>query len=90
VSTRQHIGFASSHMNIGFLRFLRKNGSSELSLFLYKLVVTLDLPVQMVGKTLQFGWRRLLGHRDKATKSRLALRGISHFVRHGLGAFWRI
>ncbi len=90
VSTRQHIGFASSHMNIGFLRFLRKNGNSEAALLLYKLVVTLDLPVQIIAKAIQFGWRMLLGHGDKAAKTKLALRGMTHFLRHGLTAFWRI
>jgi N-acetylglucosaminyl-diphospho-decaprenol L-rhamnosyltransferase len=89
VSTRQHIGFASSHMNIGFLRFLRKNGSNETALNVYKLVVTLDLPVQIIAKSIQYGWRTLLGHGDKAAKTKLALRGLTHFLMHGLGAFWR-
>ena len=90
VSTRQHIGFASSHMNIGFLRFLRKNGSGKFALLLYKFVVTLDLPVQILAKALQFAWRKLLGHNDKAAKTGLALRGMTHFLRHGMKAFWRI
>jgi GT2 family glycosyltransferase len=89
ISTRQHIGFASSHMNIGFLRFLRKNGSSEFALFFYKLVVTLDLPVQIVAKCAQYGLRRLLGQSTKAAKTKLALRGLAHFLRHGMAAFWR-
>ena len=89
VSTRQHIGFASSHMNIGFLRFLRKNGSGTLALFFYKLVVTLDLPIQIAAKAAQYGLRRLLGQPAKAAKTRLALRGLTHFLRHGMAAFWR-
>ena len=89
VSTRQHIGFASSHMNIGFLRFLRKNGSGRLSLLFYKLVVTLDLPVQIAAKAAQYGLRRLLGQPAKAAKTRLALRGLSHFLLHGMATFWR-
>lgn len=89
VSTRQHIGFASSHMNIGFLRFLRKNGSSRLGLILYKLVVTLDLPFQIAAKWAQYGLRRLLRQQSKAAKTRLALKGLTHFMRQGMGDFWR-
>src|SRR4029077_11996279 len=76
VSTRQHIGFASSHMNIGFLRFLRKNGSGRLALVFYKLVVTLDLPIQIAAKWAQYWLRRGLGQPSKAAKTRLALKGL--------------
>jgi GT2 family glycosyltransferase len=89
ISTRQHIGFASSHMNIGFLRFLRKNGSSRIALMLYKFVVTVDLPVQIVAKCAQYGLRRFLRQNTKAAKTRLALRGLTHFLRHGMATFWR-
>jgi GT2 family glycosyltransferase len=89
VSTRQHIGFAASHMAVGFLRYLRKSGYPGPLLFFYKLVVTLDAPVQVLGKLLQYGWRRLRGQRTKAEKSRLALRGAAYFLGKGLGEFWR-
>jgi GT2 family glycosyltransferase len=88
VSTRQHIGYASSQMMIGFARYLRKTGCSRLALGLYKLVVTLDAPVQIVGKGLQYLWRRLRGRKD-AEKSRLALHGFAHFLLKGLVPFWR-
>jgi GT2 family glycosyltransferase len=89
VSTRQHIGFASAHMAIGFLRYLRKAGHSPAALLFYKLVVTLDAPLQVIGKTLQFLWRRGRGDREKAAKSRAALRGVVHFIARGLLPFWR-
>ncbi len=88
VSTRQHIGFASTQMMIGFARYLRKTGCSRPALALYKLVVTLDAPVQIVGKGLQYLWRRLRGHKD-AAKSLLAVRGFTHFLLKGLVPFWR-
>ena len=59
VSTRQHIGYASSQMTIGFARYLRKLGCSSLALAFYKLVVTLDAPLLWLSKGLQFLWRRL-------------------------------
>jgi N-acetylglucosaminyl-diphospho-decaprenol L-rhamnosyltransferase len=89
VSTRQHIGFASSNMNIGFLRFLRKNGSNRLALLAYKCVVTLDLPVQIAAKAFQLCWRRLTRQDARADQTMLALRGLFHFLRHGLPTFWR-
>jgi GT2 family glycosyltransferase len=89
VSTRQHIGFAFSHMTIGFLRYLRSSGSSPAALALYKTLVTLDAPVKIVGKALEYLWRRLLGRQAKAFKTRTALQGHLHFLLHGLVPFWR-
>jgi GT2 family glycosyltransferase len=89
VSTRQHIGFASTNMAIGFARYLRKSGCSRAGLLFYKLMVTLDAPVQLADKALQFLWRRLRGRRDKAEKSLLVLRGLGHFLVKGLVPFWR-
>jgi GT2 family glycosyltransferase len=89
VSTRQHIGFASTNMAVGFARYLRKCGYSEAALLLYKALVTLDAPVQLLGKGLEYLCRRLRGRREKAEKSYLAFRAALHFVTRGLAAFWR-
>jgi GT2 family glycosyltransferase len=89
VSTRQHIGYASSNMAIGFLRFLRKSGYRWPALLTYKLVVTLDAPLQFVGKGLQYLWRRLRGRHQKAEKSWLALKGLGYFLTKGLLPFWK-
>jgi GT2 family glycosyltransferase len=89
VSTRQHIGYVSSHMTVGFASYLRKSGCSSAGLFLYKLFVTLDAPVQFVGKALQYLWRRARGRKEKAYKSLLAMKGFGHFLRSGLVEFWR-
>ena len=89
VSTRQHIGYASSNMAIGFLRYLRKSGYSPSVLLLYKVVVTVDAPLQVIGKGLQYLWRRLRGQHSKAEKSLLAMRGQAHFLLRGLVPFWQ-
>jgi len=89
VSTRQHIGFASTHMAVGFARYLRKSGCSAAGLLAYKAVVSLDAPVQFLAKGAEYVWRRLRGRRGKAAKTLLALRGLGHFLVHGLGPFWR-
>jgi GT2 family glycosyltransferase len=89
VSTRQHIGYVSENMAIGFVRYLRKCGYSRSAVFTYKLVVTLDAPVQWLCKGLQYLWRRLKGPRDKAKKSLLACHGAGHFLTRGLTSFWK-
>jgi hypothetical protein len=89
VSTRQHIGYASANMAAGLAHYLRKTGCPPWALVAYKAVVSLDAPVQLVAKGLQFLWRRARGQRSKAAKSLLALRGLWHFLAHGLVPFWR-
>ncbi len=89
VSTRQHIGFASTQMAVGFARYLRKSGCTPAGMLLYKLLVTLDAPVQLAGKGAQYLWRRLRGRREKADKTLLSLRGVAHFLVRGLAPFWR-
>lgn len=89
VSTRQHIGFASSNMAVGFLQFLRKSGCSRGRLILYKAIVTIDAPVQCLEKGVQYIWRRLRHRPEKAAKSLLAFQGSCHFLRSGLAAFWK-
>jgi GT2 family glycosyltransferase len=89
VSTRQQIGYASSNIAIGFLRYLHKRGYPRWTLLLYKLLITLDAPVHLVLKAIQFFWRCLQGRREKAQKSLLALRGYWHFIAEGLVPFWK-
>jgi GT2 family glycosyltransferase len=88
MSTRQHIGFAFTNMAVGFVRYLRRSGCSPEQLFAYKFAVTLDAPIQFVGKGLQYLWRRLRGKHEKAQKSLLAMRGFGHFLATGLMDLW--
>jgi GT2 family glycosyltransferase len=89
VSTRQHIGYASAQMTAGFARYLRRTGCSPSALAVYKTIIILDAPVQMTAKWLQYWWRRRHGRSADAEKSLLAMQGLWHFLRHGLGAFLR-
>ena len=75
---------------IGYVRYLRKSGVSRAKLTGYKLVVTLDTPLQLLGKSVQYAWRRLIGvEKRKSEKSRTAVRGGWRFLTHELGRFWR-
>ncbi len=89
VSTRLHIGYVFSNMTVGFLHYLRKSGYSWPALLTYKMVVTLDAPVQWTGKAVQYLWRRAQGRQAKADKSLLAMRGLGHFLVKGLIPFWK-
>jgi GT2 family glycosyltransferase len=89
VSTKRHVGFASTQIAIGFARYFRKTGASRLSLFGYKLAVTLDAPVRLVTRSVQYAWRRFRGRRRRAEKCLREIRGAAAFLGRGLLAFWR-
>jgi GT2 family glycosyltransferase len=89
VSTRQHIGYASAHMAVGFARYLRKTGCTGWSLLAYKTLVSLDAPLQLVLKGVQYLYRRARRQQTKADKTLLALRGLASFLGRGLVTFWR-
>jgi len=87
-STRRHAGSASSAIAFGFARYLRHSGVSRWGLLAYKAVVTIDAPLQLVIRGLEYGIRRLLGRREKAEKSWLAVRSAWHLLTRGLIRFW--
>jgi N-acetylglucosaminyl-diphospho-decaprenol L-rhamnosyltransferase len=88
-STRQHIAFASPKIAIGFVKYLRKSGTSRLGILVYKLAITLDTPLQIIIKTAQYAWRRLRGKQEGAAKSWNGLQGLVAFLTRGLVGFWR-
>jgi GT2 family glycosyltransferase len=88
-STRQHIGFASLHIAIGTVQYLRKAGAGALAIWVYKLTQTLDAPLQLLLKGSQYLLRRVCGRRKKAEQSLNVVRGLVHFLMRGLVAFWR-
>ncbi len=90
VSSRQNVTFAAPNLMIGYVRYFRKSGASRLGLFGYKLMFTLDAPLQLVGKSLQYLWRWATNaDRDKAEKSREAVRGGWRFLTRDVARFWR-
>jgi N-acetylglucosaminyl-diphospho-decaprenol L-rhamnosyltransferase len=89
VSSRANIGFASPNVAVGYVRYFRKAGASRAALATYKVLVTLDAPVQMAGKLVQGAVRWATGRPEKARKSWLAARGVWHFMRRELVRFWK-
>ena len=89
VASRANVGFSQPNVAVGYVHYFRKAGVGRGPLLVYKLLVTLDTPVQLAAKTVQGCWRKLLGRPDKAAKSWLAARGVWGFMRGELGQFWR-
>lgn len=89
VSSRLNIGFSTESVAVGFVKYLRKTGTSTAGLWLYKTVVILDAPLQMLAAAIQGTVRRLRGQNSKARGSFLAARGAWHFIRYSLVRFFR-
>ena len=89
VSSRANVAFSAPNVAVGYVHYFRKAGAGRASLLLYKLLVTVDTPVQIVAKVAQAAVRAARGRPDKAAKSWLAARGLWHFLSGELGRFWR-
>jgi GT2 family glycosyltransferase len=87
-STRQHVDFSAPQIACGFVRCLRKTGTSALALWAYKIIVTCDTPIQLLAKGLQYSWRRAASRGIQAEKSRIAFLGAWYFLVRGLRQFW--
>ena len=89
VSGRANIRFSAPNVAIGYVRYFRKAGASRLALFAYKVLVTLDAPVQIGLKLFEAACRYATLRPTKAKKSLLAVRGLWAFLRHELVRFWK-
>lgn len=89
VSSRRHAGYAHTHTLIGLARSLRRTGTRAAALWAYKAAFTLDLPLRAGLVAARWAWAKLRGREATARRAGLDLAGMAHFVRRGLGAFWR-
>ncbi|MGL4419398.1 MAG: glycosyltransferase, partial [Gemmataceae bacterium] len=88
VASRANAGFVAPNVAVGYVRYFRKAGASRSALLTYKLLVTLDAPVQLVTKWIQGLYRTAIGAPERATKSWESARGLWSFLRHELPRFW--
>ena len=88
VSSRANVGFAAPNVAIGYVRYFRKAGERRFALFLYKLLVTIDTPLQLMGKLAEGAARKLRGQHFKAAKSWNSAEGLWRFMRTDLFRFW--
>jgi GT2 family glycosyltransferase len=89
VSSRLNIGFSTESVATGYIQYLRKVGTPRRQIAFYKIAVSLDAPLQLLGKILEYSCRRVAGRPDKARKSLLAAQGLWYFVRHSYLKFWK-
>lgn len=89
VSSRANVSFSAPNVAIGYVHYFRKSGVGRSALIVYKSLVTVDTPVQILAKLVQAGTRLATGRRSKAKKSWLAARGLWHFLRNDLVRFWK-
>jgi hypothetical protein len=89
VSSRANVRFVAPNVATGYVQFFRKTGVGARPLFWYKLAVTLDAPVQLIGKLLEAAARWSIGRRQNAQRSWAAVRGVWAFLRQELVRFWR-
>ena len=89
-SSRLHPGYAHTNTVVGITRFLRRSGTPRAALLAYKLTLTLDAPLQWLGHAARYASQRLRGQRRSAARTLLGLRGLGHFLRHGLFSLWRV
>jgi GT2 family glycosyltransferase len=89
VSSRANVGFVAPSVATGYVQFFRKSGVGRWPLFCYKLAVTCDAPVQLIGKAIEAIARRATGQRKNAAQSWAAARGLWSFLSSELVRFWR-
>lgn len=89
VSSKANYGFVAGNVTVGYVQYLRKAGERRWRIMLYKLLVTLDAPIQLVQQFIQLGTRYLRGRKGDAVKSREGTAGYWHFLTRDLVRFWR-
>ena len=88
-SSRSNVNFVAPNVATGYVQYFRKAGVGANALRFYKLLVTLDAPVQCAGKLAQGGLRLLRGQPARARRSWLAAKGLLQFMRTELIRFWK-
>ena len=83
------MAFVAPNVATGYVRYFRKAGVSPQALWIYKALVTVDAPIQFVGKLLQGSLRFARGRTTKARRSWLAAKGLWHFMRSEMLRFWK-
>lgn len=88
VSSRANRGFVYRNYECGWARYLCKHHGKPAAL-LYKILVTLDLPIRLIGLVIQYVIQRLAGRREKSARTLDLLGAAADFAASGMPAFWR-
>lgn len=88
ISSRANRSFVYRSYECGWARYLRKHHGRSASL-LYKILVTVDMPVRLMSLSIQCGIQRLLNRREKLSQYSQRLAAAANFAKSGLPAFWK-
>ena len=88
VSSRANRGFVYRNYECGWARYLRKH-HGRLAAYLYKILVTLDLPIRMITLSIQYVIHKLDRRREKSVRTLDLLKATADFAATGLPAFWK-
>jgi GT2 family glycosyltransferase len=89
MSSRRNLGFAFTGVECGYARYLRKHALGPMSVGLYKLLVTLNLPLAVAAEAVRELWRRWRRGPAPADRPHSELVPLWHFATRGLPLFWR-
>ena len=93
-----HLGGESSQSNLGFVycgyecgcaRYLAKHAPSRFAPWIYKLLVTVDMPFRILALLMEYGLKRLKGQRERADRTWRRIAAASEFSFYHLFRFWR-
>jgi hypothetical protein len=88
ISSRANRPFTYRTYECGYARYVGKHfGRGRARV--YKLLVTLDLPLRIAKAFVQLGWHRLRGETKKADRSGDLLVASASFMLRGLARYWR-
>src|SRR5262249_17516843 len=62
-SSKSNMGYVAPSVVTGYVQYFRKHGAGRWPLFWYKLAVTLDAPLLLIGKAVEALARRLIGQK---------------------------
>jgi N-acetylglucosaminyl-diphospho-decaprenol L-rhamnosyltransferase len=88
VSSRANRGFVYRGYECGWARYLRKHHGAAAA-WLYKILVTADMPVRLGVLSLQWMAQKLSGRAEKSERTAGIMRAAAEFAATGLPAFWR-
>ncbi len=88
LSSRANRGFVVRGYECGYVRFLRKHARWKSGSLLYKVLITIDMPVRIMGLAGQYLWRLVTGRREKSSDSYNRLAANLQFLVQDMPRFW--
>lgn len=89
ITSQDNYGFTYAAYECGYARYLRKHHRSRLASPLYKVIITLDLPLRLGFLLTQWTGYQIIRRKDAATRTARRIAAVVQFATTGLWRFWR-